>query len=99
MYLYIRMCVHSGLVPITNGMGTVNLTGLICAVEYTIIAEGTLDGELVGPRSNYTASADSRRCPEDMTSTTTATVLMTGKGMCIFRIIIKHSYSFNCQIF
>ena len=29
------------------------LSGLTCEVTYTIIAGGTLNGDLVGPRSSY----------------------------------------------
>ena len=34
-------------------MATVNITGLECGVTYTIIAGGTLNGSLVGPRSSH----------------------------------------------
>ena len=43
----------SGSAPITNGMATVTVTGLECGVTYTIIARGTLNGDLVGPRSSH----------------------------------------------
>ena len=39
-----------GTAPITNGLATVTLNGLACGVTYTIIAGGTLNGDLVGPR-------------------------------------------------
>ena len=43
----------SGNASITNGMATVIINGLECGVTYTIIAGGTLNGNLVGPRSLY----------------------------------------------
>ena len=62
---------------ITNGRATVTLNGLECGVTYTIIAGGTLNGDLVGPRSSHgTVTADNRPCPPVMTPTTTVT---TGK--------------------
>ena len=42
----------SGNASITHDMATVTVTGLKCGVNYTIIAGGTLNGELVGPRSS-----------------------------------------------
>ena len=46
VYTYI-----SGIAPITDGMATVIINGLECGTSYAIIAGGTLNGELVGPRS------------------------------------------------
>ena len=34
-------------------MATVTIDGLACGVTYTIIAGGTLNGDLVGPRSSH----------------------------------------------
>ena len=34
-------------------MATVTVIGLECGVNYTIIGGGTLNGELVGPRSSH----------------------------------------------
>ena len=45
----------SGIAPITNGMATVTVNGLECGVTYTIIAGGTLNRDLVGPRSSHGA--------------------------------------------
>ena len=36
----------SGTAPIINGMATVTVYGLQCGVTYTIIAGGTLNGDL-----------------------------------------------------
>ena len=47
--------------PITNGMATVAVNGLECGVTYTIIAGGTLNGDLVGPRSYVGTFSDT--CP------------------------------------
>ena len=41
----------SGASPITNGTATVAVDGLECGVTYTVIAGGTFNGDLVGPRS------------------------------------------------
>ena len=43
----------SGTAPIPNGTATVAVDGLECEVTYTIIAGGTLNGDLVGPRSSH----------------------------------------------
>ena len=42
-------------------MATVTITGLECGVNYTITAGGTLDGDLVGPRSHGTIATNP--CP------------------------------------
>ena len=44
---------------------TVN--GLQCEVTYTIIAGGTLNGDLVGPRS-FNGNVTAGRCPVNMKS-------------------------------
>ena len=62
MYTYLYMFV--GTAPITNGMATVTVNGLECGVTYTITVGGTLNGDLVGPRSfheNVTAGL----CPKN----------------------------------
>ena len=46
------LCI-SGNASITNGIATVIVNGLECGVTYTIIAGGTLNGNLVGPKSSY----------------------------------------------
>ena len=56
----------SGSAPITNGTATVTVNGLECGVTYTIIARGTLDGDLVGPRSSH-GNITTGPCPGDMT--------------------------------
>ena len=58
-------------------MATVTLNGLACGVTYTITAEGTLDGELVGPRSSH-GTVTAGLCQLIITSTA-ATASMTGK--------------------
>ena len=78
---YVHVLIHTFVctdsTPITNGTATVTLNGLECGVTYTIIAGGTLNGDLVGPRSSHgTVTADNLPCPV-MTPTTTVT---TGKG-------------------
>ena len=41
---------YVGTAPITNGTATVTVNGLECGVTYYIIAGGTLNGQLVGPK-------------------------------------------------
>ena len=59
-------------------MSTVTLNGLACGVEYTIIAGGTLNGHLVGPRLFY-GTITAGPCPPKITSTVVPTTSMTGK--------------------
>ena len=47
-------------------MATVVIIGLECEVTYTIIAGGTLNGDLVGPSSSYGA-VTAGQCPFNMT--------------------------------
>ena len=47
------MLLYSGTAPIINRMAIVIVNGLQCGVTYTIIAGGTLNGDLVGPRSSH----------------------------------------------
>ena len=56
----------SGSAPITNGTATVTVNGLECGVAYTITAGGTLNGDLVGPRSSH-GNITTGPCPGDMT--------------------------------
>ena len=59
-------------------MATVTI-GLMCEEEYMISAGGTLNGDLVGPRSPY-GTINAGYCPQVMTTTTSpATTTMTGK--------------------
>ena len=71
---------YSGSAAVTNGIATVTIDSLACEVEYAIIAGGTLDGDLVGPRLSH-GTITVGHCPQVMTTTTspaTATT-MTGK--------------------
>ena len=43
----------SGNASITDETATVTVIGLKCGVNYTVIAGGTLNGDLVGPRSPH----------------------------------------------
>ena len=43
-------------------MATVTINGLECGVTYTITAGGTLNGDLVGPRSSY-GTITAHPCP------------------------------------
>ena len=71
---------HLGNALITNGMATVTIDELACGVTYTIIAGGTLDGDLVGPKSSH-GTITAGPCPLiTVTTTTTITsVSVTGK--------------------
>ena len=55
----------SGNASITDETATVTVTGLKCGVNYTIIAGGTLNGELVGPRSSH-GTIVMPACPVDV---------------------------------
>ena len=44
---------YTGIGPTNNTVAIVTLNGLQCGVTYNIIAGGTLNGELVGPRSPH----------------------------------------------
>ena len=50
LWLILSVLCISGDASITNGMAQVTVTGLVCGMEYTIVAGGTLNGDLVGPR-------------------------------------------------
>ena len=79
IYLYIYY-LHTGMAEITEGMNTVTVTinGLECEVTYTITAEGTLNGALVGPRSSH-GTITSGSCPPPMPTPSVATPSMNGK--------------------
>ena len=53
-------------------MATVTIDGLACGVTYTIIAGGTLNGVLVGPRSSHETVTTSPCSVISTTSTTAA---------------------------
>ena len=59
-------------------MATVTVNGLECGVTYNITAGGTLNGELVGPRSSH-GSITAGPCPPMMTTTIIPTTSMTSK--------------------
>ena len=59
-------------------MATVIINGLLCGVTYTITAGGTLDGQLVGPRSSH-GTITAGPCPPMMTTTIVPTTSMTSK--------------------
>ena len=59
-------------------MATVTINGLACGVTYTITAGGTLDGQLVGPRS-FHGTITAGPCLPMITTTTVATTSMTSK--------------------
>ena len=52
----------SGIASVTNGTATVAISDLQCGMTYTIIAEGVLNGMLVGPGSSH-GSIAAGPCP------------------------------------
>ena len=66
------------MAAVTNGMATVKIDGLECEVTCTIIAGGTLNGALVGPRSSH-GNITSGPCPPPMPTPSVATPSMSGK--------------------
>ena len=68
---------HSDAALITNGMATVTINGLMCGVTYIITARGTLDGNLVGPRSSHGTAMGP--CPPRITPTIVPTTSITGR--------------------
>ena len=78
-YVFIYTYVRTGMAVINNnGMATVTIDGLECKVTYTIKAEGTLNGALVGPRSSH-GIITSGLCPPPMPTPSVATPSMNGK--------------------
>ena len=69
---------HTGMAAVTSGMATVTVDRLECKITYTIIAGGTLNGTLVGPRSPH-GNITSGPCPADMPTPSVATPSMNGK--------------------
>ena len=56
MYMYVCRCNRfplSGSAPVTNGMATVTIYELKCNTRYSIVAGGTLEGGLLGPKSAH----------------------------------------------
>ena len=59
-------------------MATVTVNGLECEMIYTITAGGTLDGQLVGPRSSH-GTITAGPCPPMMIITIVPTTSVTSK--------------------
>ena len=81
--LFIRMYLftHTGMAVINNnGIATVTVDGLQCEVTYDIIAGGTLNGALVGPRSSH-GSITSGPCLADMPIPSVSTPSMNGTSV------------------
>ena len=66
------------MATITNGMAIVTVDELDCEVTYDIIAGGTLNGDLVGPRSSH-GTITSGPCLPPMPTPSVATSSSTGK--------------------
>ena len=60
-------------------MATVTIDGLECEMTYSIIAEGTLKGILVGPRSSHGTISTG---PCSVVSTTSTTAALFSKYVC-----------------
>ena len=71
---------YSGNAVVTYGMATVIIDGLACGVTYNIIAGGTLNGDLIGPRSSH-GTTTTGPCPPMIITNTTDTASMTGKEL------------------
>ena len=78
------MYIHLGIAPIINEMATVTINGLMCEEEYMIIAGGTLNGQLVGPKSSH-GIVTAGSCPPIAVTTTATITSVTVIGK-------KHSY-------
>ena len=83
--MYIHTYIHTCNVTLTgsavisnSGITTVTIDGLQCEITYTIIAEGTHNGVLVGPRSSH-GNITSGPCLADMPNTFAVTSTMKGK--------------------
>ena len=63
-----------------NGIATVTIDGLECEVTYDIIAGGTLNGALVGPRSSH-GTITSGPCLADMPTPSVATLSMSSTSV------------------
>ena len=87
----------SGNAPIPIGETTVDVTinGIACGVTYTIIAGGTFDGDLVGPRSSH-GTDTAGPCPPSITPTTVPTSSMTGKEDIIL-CNINYAWPKDCE--
>ena len=57
-------------------MAAVTVNGLECEVTYNITAGGTLNGDLVGPRSSH-GTITAGYCPQVMTTATSPTTTIT----------------------
>jgi len=76
-YIKYKFYLIIGTALISNDMATVRIANLHCEVTYYITAGGTLNGDLVGPRSSL-GTITAGPCPIVMT-TTMITTSMTGK--------------------
>ena len=77
---------YSAIGPIINGMATVTINGLMCEEEYMIIAGGTLNGDLVGPRLSHGNTTGP--CPPVVTPTIVPTESTDSKEEIHVRIYI-----------
>ena len=99
IYLFTYLCTHADTAPVTTGMATVTFNGLECGVTYTIIAGGTLNGDLVGPRSSHgTVTADDCPCPPIVTTTTIITTSMIGKGGILYKVMLVCNYDISISL-
>ena len=73
-------------------MATVTINGLMCGVTYTITAGGTLNGELVGPRSSQGIAMGP--CPPRITATIIPTTSMAGRRTYTYN---SHTYQMSYQ--
>ena len=90
---------YSGIAPIINGVATITINGLVCEEEYMITASGTLNGQLVGPKSSH--GIISGYCPPVVTPTIVPTESTDGKkrymyirmyNICMYVCMYVHIY-------
>ena len=62
-YLCMYYVCITGTGATSSRVATVTVNGLMCEVEYTITAGGTLNGQLVGPRI-FLGNVTTGSCPE-----------------------------------
>ena len=76
-------------------MAVVTIDGLECEVIYNISAGGTLNGDLVGPRSSY-ETINAGPCPEISSSTVSPTITPSPNTCkdteCIIFVLLYMSY-------
>ena len=79
MYFDLYVCMYLETASVMNMMATLTIDGLACGVTYSIIAGGTLNGVLVGPRLSHGTTTGP--CSPMIIATTVTITLMTSKEL------------------